>query len=60
MFHPDLLEQYSFNREAVQMNPIDSCTDVAEYNDVPVAQFARFLLAMGIDAGRPHNLQLIA
>jgi hypothetical protein len=52
MFHPSILEQYSFNRDAVQMNPIDACADVAEYHEVPVHHLARFLVTMGIDADR--------
>ena len=52
MFHSDLIDQYTFNRIAVQMNPIDSCADVAEYNDVPVHRLAQFLITMGIDADR--------
>ena len=52
MFHPYILAAYGYARVYSQRNCIDACTDVAEYNRVPVHQLARFLVTMGIDADR--------
>jgi len=52
MFHPSILAQYDFARHSQQMLSIDACTDVAEFNGISVPAFARFLIAMGIDAAR--------
>ena len=57
MFHPSILDQYDFARHQMQSMSIDACTDVAQFNGLQVATFARFLIAMGIDADR---LQLLA
>ena len=57
MFHPSILDQYNFARHQMQSMSIDACTDTAEREHISVARFARFLIAMGIDANR---LQLIA
>ena len=59
MFHPCVIAAYHFNR--MHLNPIDSCTDVAEYNGVPVAQLAQFLITMGIATGiDAQRLELLA
>ena len=52
MFHPSILAQYDFARHSQQMLSIDACTDVADFNGISVPAFARFLIAMGIDAAR--------
>ena len=61
MYHPDILDQYGYARVYSQRNPIDACTDVAEYYGIPAASLARFLIALRVavrvDADR---LSLIA
>ena len=57
MFHPTILAAYLYRRNEGQSNPIDACSDVAQFNGLPVATFARFLAAMNIDVDR---LSLIA
>ncbi len=56
MFHPDILRQYLYRRNDVQIGALDSCVDTAEYFGIPIAAFSRFLVTMGIDANR---LQLL-
>ena len=59
MYHPCVIAAYHFNR--MHLNPIDSCTDVAEYNRVPVHQLAQFLITTGIATGiDAQRLSLLA
>jgi len=52
MFHPSILRTYTEYRIGQQLPALDSCTDAADYHDIPVYRLAHFLVAMGIDAGR--------
>ena len=59
MLHPDILNMYLFERTQCQINAIDACDRTAAWFRIDIATLARFILAMGIDGGRPHNLQLL-
>ena len=52
MFHPSILRMYLYRRAHCESLSIGACVETAEFYDVPVAQFARFLVTMGIDAQR--------
>jgi hypothetical protein len=49
---PDAIAQYKYIRQFVQTNPIDACTDAAQYSGVTVAALAAALIAADIDAAR--------
>jgi hypothetical protein len=48
----DAIAQYQFMRTQCQTNPIDACTDAAQYAGVKVAALAAALIALNIDAQR--------
>ena len=49
MFHPCVIAAYHFNR--MHLNPIDSCTDTADYHDLSVYRVAQFFVTMGVAIG---------
>ncbi len=49
MYHPSILQAYTFARTQCQSNPIDACTDVADYHGIVVQRLAQFLTMMGVD-----------
>lgn len=51
MYHPSILAAYLYRRTQCESLAIDACTDVAEYNRVPVRQLAQFLITTGIATG---------
>ena len=52
MFHPTILAAHQFARTEQQTNPIDACTDAAQFHGVSIQDFAFFLCNMGIDTAR--------
>ncbi len=48
----DAVAKYQFMRVQQQINPIDACTDAAQYCGVAVAALAAALIAAGIDTDR--------
>ena len=48
----DAIAQYQFIRTQCQINPIDACTDAAQYSGVTVAALAAALISLNIDAAR--------
>jgi hypothetical protein len=46
------VSQYQFIRAQQQLNPVDACTDVAQFFCIPVAVLAAELIVRGIDVSR--------
>jgi hypothetical protein len=49
---PDAIAQYQYIRQFVQTNPIDACTDAAQYSGVKFYDLVDALIAADIDVKR--------
>ena len=55
------LNTYQFMRTQCAVNPVDACTDAAQFHGIPVADLAQALISKGIAQGRDaQRLMLIA
>jgi hypothetical protein len=61
MFNHTIVDAYGYARVYAQRNPIDACTDVADYYGISVASLARFLITMRVAVlADAERLSLIA
>jgi hypothetical protein len=50
------IRTYQFIRTQQQLNPIDACTDAAQFHGVSVVSLAAALIALSIDTQRLNNI----
>jgi len=46
------INTYMFMRREQQMNPIDACTDSAQFRGIDVHELAQLLASIGVDSAR--------
>lgn len=46
------IQTYAYIRAQQQLNPIDACTDAAQFHGIKVQELAAALIAANIDAAR--------